>query len=95
MPSKPYPEAFRRDAVELVRTSGKTVAQVARELGLNRETLRLWLRRDQADRGERHDLLPTAEQQELVRLRRENVELRTERELLKAATAFFAKETTR
>ncbi|HEV8649052.1 MAG TPA: transposase [Actinomycetes bacterium] len=88
MPSKPYPEAFRRDAVELVRSSGKTVAQVARELGLNRETLRLWLRRDQADRGERHDLLTTAEQQELVRLRRENAELRTEREILKAAAAF-------
>ena len=92
---KRYPPEFRRDVVELVRSSGKTVAQVARELGLNRETVRCWVRRDQADRGERSDLLSTAEQQELVRLRRENTELKLEREILKQAAAFFAKETTR
>jgi hypothetical protein len=44
-----YPPEFRRDVVELVRSSGKTVAQVARQLGLNRETVRCWVRRDQAD----------------------------------------------
>jgi transposase len=93
-PSK-YPPEFRRDVVELVRSSGKAVAQVARELGLNRETVRLWVRRDQADRGERSDLPSTVEQQELRRLRRENAELRMEREILKQAAAFFAKETTR
>jgi transposase len=87
-----YPPEFRRDVVELVRSSGKTVAQVARELGLNRETVRCWVRRDQADRGERDDLLSTAEREEL---RRENAELRMEREILKQAAAFFAKEPTR
>jgi transposase len=92
---KPYPPEFRRDVVELVRTSGKNVAQVARELGLNRETVRLWVRQDQADRGERHDVLTTAEQEELRRLRRENTELKLEREILKQAAAFFAKEATR
>lgn len=90
-----YPPEFRRDVVELVRSSDKTIAQVAKELGLNRETVRCWVRRDQADRGERRDLLSTAEQQELARLRRENAELRMEREILKAAAAFFARETTR
>jgi transposase len=90
-----YPPEFRRDVVELVRGSGKTIAQVAKELGLNRETVRCWVRRDQADRGERTDLLSTAEQQELTRLRRENTELKLEREILKQAAAFFAKETTR
>jgi transposase len=90
-----YPPEFRRDVVELVRSSDKTIAQVARELGLDRETVRCWVRRDQADRGERRDLLSTAEQQELARLRRENAELKMEREILKAAAAFFAKETTR
>jgi transposase len=83
-----YPPEFRREVVELVRSSDKTIAQVAKELGLNRETVRCWVRRDQADRGERRDLLSTAEQQELARLRRENAELRMERELLKAAAAF-------
>ena len=92
---KRYPPEFRRDVVELVRSSGKTVAQVARELGLNRETVRCWVRRAQADRGERDDLLSSAEQQELRRLRRENTELKLEREILKQAAAFFAKETTR
>jgi transposase len=81
--------------VELVRSSGKTIAQVAKELGLNRETVRCWVRRDQADHGERTDVLGTAEREELRRLRRENTELRMEREILKQAAAFFAKETTR
>jgi transposase len=94
---KRYPPEFRRDVVELVRSSGKTVAQVARELGLNRETVRCWVRRrrDQADRGERDDLLSSAEREELRRLRRENTELKLEREILKQAAACFAKETTR
>jgi transposase len=61
-----YPPEFRRDVAELVRSSGKTIAQVAKELGLNRETVRCWVRRDQADRGERSDLLSTAERRELA-----------------------------
>jgi transposase len=47
-----YPAEFRRDAVALVRSSDKTVTQLARELGLNRETLRLWVKQDRIDQGE-------------------------------------------
>ncbi len=90
----PYPEAFRTEAVELVRTSGKPVAVIARELGICGETLRLWVRA--AERGEEasppHDLEET-EREELRRLRREVKVLQMEREILKKAAAFFAKET--
>jgi transposase len=89
-----YPAEFRRDAVALVRSSDKTVTQVARELGVNRETLRQWVKQDRIDQGELEGLT-TTEQQELRRLRREVAELRMERDLLVKAAAFFAKETTR
>ena len=89
-----YPAEFRRDAVALVRSSDKTVTQLARELGLNRETLRLWVKQDRIDQGEAEGLT-TGERQELRRLRREVAELRMERELLVKEAAFFAKETTR
>jgi transposase len=89
-----YPAEFRRDAVALVRSSDRTVTQVARELGLNRETLRQGVKRDRVDQGEAEGLT-SSEQQELRRLRREVAELRMERELLVKAAAFFAKETTR
>jgi transposase len=77
-----------------VRSSDKTVTQVARELGLNRETLRLWVTQDRIDQGDAEGLT-TDERQELRRLRREVAELRMERELLVKAAALFAKETTR
>jgi transposase len=89
-----YPAEFRRDAVALVRSSDKTVTQVARELGLNRETLRQWVKQDRIDQGEAEGLT-SSEREELRRLRREVAELRMEREILKQAAAFFAKETTR
>jgi transposase len=89
-----YPAEFRRDAVALVRSSDRTVTQVARELGLNRETLRQGVKRDRVDQGEAEGLT-SSEQQELRRLRREVAELPMERELLVKAAAFFAKETTR
>jgi transposase len=82
---------FKADAVRLVR-SGKTVPQVARELDLTETALREWVRRAEADAGERQDVLTTEERQELARLRRENKQLRQEREILKAAATFFAKE---
>lgn len=82
---------FKADAVNLVR-SGKTVTQVARELDLTQTALREWVRRAEADAGERQDVLTTEERQELARLRRENKQLRQEREILKAAATFFAKE---
>ena len=89
-----YPAEFRRDAVALVRSSDKTVTQIAQELGVNRETLRLWVKQDRIDQGEAEGLT-TSERDELRRLRREVPELRIERELLVKAAAFFAKETTR
>lgn len=82
-----YPAEFRRDAVALVRSSDKTVTQLARELGLNRETLRLWVKQDRIDQGELEGLT-SSERDELRRLRREVAELRLEREILKQAAAF-------
>jgi transposase len=75
------------------RTSGKPRAQIARELGLTGETLRLWVKQAELDEGQRSDGLTTDEQEELRRLRRENRILREEREILKKAAAFFAQET--
>jgi transposase len=89
----PYPPEFRTEAIRLVRTSGKPRAQIARELGVTGETLRLWLKQADLDDGTRQDGLTSDEQEELRRLRRENRILREEREILKKAAAFFAQET--
>ncbi len=92
-PSK-YSEEFRRDAVALVRDSGRPVKQVARELGVNPETLRGGVKRDRIDRGEgAPGELTTAEREELRALRRGVRVLREEREILKKAAAFFARKT--
>ena len=97
-PSK-YPAEFREQAVELVKVSGKTVAEIARDLKINDTTLGNWVKADRAERGVPDDtgLLPltAAERAELTRLRRENSTLKNEREILKKAAAFFAKESTR
>src|SRR5512139_3427367 len=82
---------FKADAVQLVK-GGKSVAQVALEFDLTQSALREWVRRAEADAGERQDVLTTEERQELARLRREVKTLRQEREILKAAATFFAKE---
>ncbi len=87
----PYDPEFRARAVELVRTRGLSRAQVARDLGVNPETLRLWVKQAEVDAGQR-DGLTTDEQAELVRLRREVRVLREEREILKKAARFFAME---
>ena len=87
----PYDPEFRARAVELVRTRGLPRAQVARDLGVNPETLRLWVKQAEVDAGQR-DGLTTDEKAELVRLRRENRILREERESLKKAARFFAME---
>jgi transposase len=71
-----YPPELRERAVGLVLSSGRPIAQIADELGINRETLRTWVRQAQADRGQRADLLSTDERQELKRLRKELAELR-------------------
>jgi len=89
-----YSAEFRSDAVELVRSSGRPIAQVARELGVNHETLRHWVR--QAERVERPEAAAeAAKDAELARLRQEVAELKLEREILRKAAAYFAKETSR
>jgi transposase len=101
-PSK-YPEEFRRDAVELVLASPqRTVAEIAKELGLNRETLRQWVKAERdarvagAGRGRSAEgdggQLSTDEREELRRLRKQVAELQLEKEILRKAAAYFAKE---
>ena len=85
-PSK-YPPELRQRAVGLVLSSGRPIAQIAEELGINRGTLRSWVRQAQADGGQRTDLWSTDERQELKRLRKELAELRRANEILKAASA--------
>jgi transposase len=89
----PYPPEFRAEAVRLVRTGGKLIREVADDLGVSEQTLRNWVRQGDLDDGRRSDGLTSPEQEELRRLRRENRLLRQEREILKKAAAFFARET--
>ena len=79
----PYPEQFRRDAVALVRSSEKSIPQLAEELGVSPQSLRNWLRQSQLDVGERRDGLSSEEREELRRLRRDVRRLEQEREILK------------
>jgi transposase len=87
----PYPPEFRRQALELVR-SGTPLQQVADELGVSAQTLRNWRRQAEIDDG-RAEGLTSDEREELRRLRRENRRLVQEREILKKAAVFFARET--
>jgi transposase len=87
----PYPPAFKEEAMRLMRSSAKPLAQISRELDVSEQTLRNWRKQQQIDEGEREGLT-TDEKEELTRLRRENKVLRQEKEILRKATAFFARE---
>lgn len=90
----PSPASFRADAVALVRRSGKSIAEVAVDLGLCGESLRKWAQPTTGDAGEGPSgALTTAAREELRRRRRENQTLLMAREMLRKAAAFFAKET--
>ena len=91
----PYPAEFRSEAVRLIRSGQRNPEQLARDLGCSARAIRHWVRQADLDAGRRHDGLTTAEREELARLRRENRVLREEREILRKAAAFFARETTR
>ena len=88
-----YTETFKEEAVRLVRESGHPVAQVARDLGIADHLLYRWRAEQQQaeERGQTRQSL-RAEQAELIKLRRENAVLKQERDFLKRAAAFFAKE---
>ena len=86
-----YPKEFRRDAAALVIDQHRTVADVARELGVVEQTLGNWVRQERIDRGEREGTT-TEMREENARLRREVKRLTMERDLLKRSVAFWVKE---
>ncbi len=90
----PYPEDFRAEAIRLVATSGDSVAQIAKDLGISDQTLRNWVAQADVDAGKRPSL-GSEERTELGALRKENRKLREEREILRKVAAFFAGETER
>ena len=87
-----YPDELRERATRLVMESGRPIAHVARDLGVHKEALRNWVRQAEADTGKRRDRLTSAEREEIAALRKENAELRRANEILKAASAYFARE---
>jgi transposase len=96
MPKSPprYPDAVRAEAIDLVRAGERSLPQIARDLGINTQTLRNWVAQAEIDAGRgAPGALTTEERAELVRLRRENHILQQEKEILKKAAAWFAKET--
>ena len=88
----PYPEEFRREAIRLAQLGDKPQRQLAKDLGIFDVTLRHWLKEEKAVRGERPGGLSSDEREELQRLRDENAKLRMEREILRKAAVFFARE---
>lgn len=88
--SSRYPESFRRDAVELVDSSDRPLRQIARELGVNHETLRSWVNKAKEEAAAPAEDPLVAD--EVQRLRKQVAELQKEKEILRKAAAYFAKE---
>ena len=91
-PRRSFTDEFKAEAVRLVLDEGKTVNRVAKDLDLTASALRVWVDRARADRSKGKTGLTSEERAELARLRRENRTLKMERDILKKAAAFFAKE---
>ncbi len=87
----PYPKEFKEEATRLMRSSEKPLAQISRELDVSEQTLRNWRKQQEIDEGEREGLT-TEEREELGCLRRKVKVLEQEKEVLRKATAFFARE---
>ena len=88
----PYPPEFREQMVQLVR-AGRSPEELGKEFEPSGQTIRNWVTQADLDEGRRTDGLTTEEREELRRLRRENKQLKIEREILKKAAAWFARET--
>ena len=91
-PRRKFTDEYKAEVVSLIRSSGKSVGQVARDLDLTETAVREWVQRAEIEEGKRPGLT-AAEREELVRLRRQVRVLEEERTILKKAAAFFAKET--
>jgi transposase len=92
-PRRSYAPEFKAEIVELCQRGDRSVGQVARDFDLTETAVREWVKQAERDAGTRRDGLTTAEREEINQLRRENRRLREDVEILKRATAFFAKET--
>jgi transposase len=90
--TSPYPKEFKQSIIDLAR-NGRSAEDLAKEFGCSGQTIRNWVAQADADGGRRDDLLTSDEREELRRLRKENRQLRLEREILSKATAWFARET--
>ena len=89
---RPYPKEFREGALQLVREGERPIVEIAHSLGIAESCLRRWIKQAELDSGKRDDGLTTGEREELRRLRRENARLKQEKEILRKAAAFFARE---
>ena len=91
-PRRSFTPEFKAEIVELCRQGDRSIGQVAKDFDLSETAVRAWVHQAETDAGERPGLT-TEERAELIRLRRENPRLQMDVDLLKRATAFFAKET--
>ncbi len=91
-PRRSFPDEYKAQVVELCRSGERSIGAVAKDLDLSETAVRRWVAQADVDAGRREGLT-TAEREELARLRKENRVLREERDLLKRAASFFARET--